>query len=120
MDAGVRELAEETGLKVAASDLVGPVMRRTVVHGYSDQVLTQDETFYVLRTPRFTPDTAGHTPAEKLTLGEHRWVPLTDLKALQDPVWPNDVPEIVARANDPDAGVLDLGLVEESTLPTGA
>ena len=60
-DAGVREVFEETGLRVAASELVGPVMTRTVVHGYSDQVLTQHETFFVLRTEPFEGGTAGHT-----------------------------------------------------------
>ena len=41
-----REVFEETGLRVAASDLLGPVVTRTVVHGYSDQVLSQHETFF--------------------------------------------------------------------------
>lgn len=122
-DAGVRELLEETGLRVAASDLVGPVMRRTVVHGYSDQVLTQEETFFVLRTPTFEPDTSGHTPDERLTLAGHRWVELDALASLGDPVWPDALPRLVALADHPDAwadGPVEAGTVEESTLAADA
>ena len=49
----VRELEEETGLRVEASALVGPIMERVVLHGYSDQVCVQSESFYMVRTPRF-------------------------------------------------------------------
>ncbi len=46
--AAVREVAEETGLVIEPERLVGPVAVRTVVHGYSDQVLSQHESFFVL------------------------------------------------------------------------
>lgn len=120
LDAGVRELFEETGLHVDPADLRGPVMERTVVHGYSDQVLTQHETFYVLRTPRFDPDISGHTPDEQLTLSGHRWVPLDALDAVAEPVWPAGLAALVARADDHDAPPLDRGIEEESTLPADA
>lgn len=120
LDAGVRELFEETGLRVAASDLVGPVMTRVVVHGYSDQVLTQHETFYVLVTSAFVPDTSRHTADEQLTLAGHRWVALDALAGLDHPVWPANLPDLVALAEQPHAWPLELGRVEESTLPVGA
>lgn len=120
-DAAVRELAEETGLGVRADDLVGPVMRRVAVHGYSDQICAQTESFYVLTTDRFTVDTAGHTADEQLTLAGHAWVPLAGLVDLTDPVWPAVLPELIARAADPtrvgDMPVWDMGEVEESTVP---
>ena len=47
--AAVRELAEETGVVVAEDELVGPLATRTVVHGYSDVVTTQDEAFWFVR-----------------------------------------------------------------------
>ena len=47
-DAAVRELAEETGLCVLASELNGPIAHRVAVHGYSDKISTQDEEFDLL------------------------------------------------------------------------
>src|SRR5690349_25136445 len=41
LEAGVRELREETGLLVPASDLVGPLLTRVVVPGYRDKVIDQ-------------------------------------------------------------------------------
>ncbi len=114
--AAVRELAEETGLRVDPQQLSGPVAVREVVHGYSDQVLHQAETFFVLVTPRFEVDTAGHTEGEQLTLAGHAWHPLAGLDALADPVWPREVARLVALASAPDQWPVDLGEVEESTV----
>ena len=114
--AAVRELAEETGLRVASADLVGPVMHRVAIHGYSDQILAQEEWFYVLFTPRFEPDTSGHTPAEQVTLAGHAWVPLDRLHQATLPVWPEVLAEIVARSLAPAGPPWELGRVEESTV----
>lgn len=115
-EAAVRELFEETGLRVRASELVGPVMRRVVTHGYSDQICVQTEEFYVLRTERFTPDFSGHTPDEQLTLSGAAWLPLGSIADADAPVWPVVIPELVARA-DATAPVWEMGDVEESTVP---
>ncbi len=114
--AAVRELLEETGLSVPATALLGPVMRREVVHGYSDQVCAQSEAFFILVTERFSLDTSGHTEAERVTIQGHAWLPLADLNSVPEPVWPNCLPELVALAERPDAWPWELGTVEESTL----
>ena len=120
VDAAIRELAEETGLSVAASDLVGPVMRRTAVHGYSDQICVQTEAFYVLTTPRFEADITGHTANEQLTLDGHAWVPLAALPDLEEPVWPAVLAEVLALAPEPTRWPWGMGEVEESTVPVDA
>lgn len=114
--AAVRELQEETGLLVTADDLAGPVATRTALHGYSDQVLSQREWFFVLRTPRFEPDYAGHTVGEQLTLDGHAWQPLAGLAALAEPVWPADLAALAGLLARPEAWPVDLGTVEESTV----
>lgn len=115
--AAVRELREETGLAVPASALLGPVMRRVVVHGYSDQICAQSEAFFVLPTDRFPLDTSGHTRAEQLTIQGHDWLPLAGLDGVRDPVWPTCLPELVTLAGRPEEWPWELGTVEESTLP---
>ncbi|MGJ3508780.1 NUDIX hydrolase [Enemella sp. A6] len=116
--AAVRELEEETGLRIDASQLIGPVAQRITVHGYSDQVTEQQEVFYLLRTDRYEISTAGHTEEEQLKFQSHRWWPIAELADTDAWIWPDNLLEIIAA--DPSAP-LDLGRTEkESTLPVDA
>jgi 8-oxo-dGTP pyrophosphatase MutT (NUDIX family) len=114
--AGVRELREETGLTVDESDIVGPFARRHVVHGYTDVVVEQDEVFLGVTVAPFDVDVAGHTEEERLTMTEHRWWSRDELAATTETVWPAVVLELWERLDAGDE-VLDLGDVEESTVP---
>lgn len=120
LQAAVRELAEETGLRVDASALIGPLLDRFVVHGYTDQVLGQTESFYVLRVPApFDVDTSGFTEDEKVTIGEWRWLPIAGLDAVPEPVWPVDLADVLALADSPQLWPVARGVVEESTVDAG-
>ena len=71
--AAIREVAEETGYVLGEEDLIGPIASRHVVHGYSDQVIEQDEAFYLAMVSPFEVDISAHTEEERLTLQSHRW-----------------------------------------------
>jgi 8-oxo-dGTP pyrophosphatase MutT (NUDIX family) len=119
-DAVVRELAEETGQAVAESDVVGPLLERLVVHGYSDKVVDQTEVWFAVRLPRFEVDTSGYTEEERLCIVETRWWGVEDLRATSDEIWPADLPELLAlldRPADWSEGAVAAPPVEESTLP---
>lgn len=116
--AAVRELWEETGLRIDQADVVGPVASRTVSHGFSDQITYQHETFFVVRCPRFDVEPAALTPEEQMTMQEWRWWSLDDLDAASHPVWPAD---LVRLARDVIAGRSShLPDVEESSVPLDA
>jgi len=115
LQAAIRELLEETGVNVLPVDLLGPVAIREVVHGYSDQVLTQVEEFFVLRlAQRFEPTQDGFTPDEQVTLDGWAWLPLAELSLQPHPVWPANLLELAELADRPQQWPLELGVIEES------
>lgn len=113
----VRELGEETGLRVDRSAVAGPLARRRVLHGYSDQVVDQRDAFYLVRTTAFEVSTAGHTADEQITLLQHRWWSRAEVAASEDEIWPVLLPELWDLASDPSAWPVNLDDVEESSVP---
>lgn len=119
--AALRELGEETGIRIEPHALNGPVATRTVIHGYSDQVLEQFEYFFVVElAEQVIPSAVGFTADEQLTISGWAWHHLSELAALADPVWPASLPGIVDLLADPQRWPVDLGVIEESTVPVGS
>jgi len=115
--AAVRELEEETGLRVREDDLVGPIAHRHVTHGFSDEILVQDEQFFAVDVARFEPDPAGFTPAETRTLLGFGWLDADDLRtdargALS--LTPADIDAFLAADADT---FIEYGDLESSTVP---
>lgn len=115
VETGVREIAEETGHTLSPEDLIGPVARRHVVHGYSDEVLEQTEAFFVARVSPFEVDTSGHTAEEQQTLQQSRWWSRTELAATTAWIWPSRLLQLWDLADHPDRWPLEMGHEEEST-----
>jgi hypothetical protein len=88
-----------------------------VVHGFSDQVMTQAELFWAVRVPAFDVSTDGHTEDELLTMTEHGWFTRADLASLEEEVWPAVATDLWDLADAPPAEPVDLGTVEESSVP---
>jgi 8-oxo-dGTP pyrophosphatase MutT (NUDIX family) len=115
--AAVREVAEETGLVVTEAELRGPVARRLVQHGYSDQVLEQHEAFFLVRVEAFDVDVSKFTEEEKITMVDNRWWSPEEIAASDEWIWPRELLEVVEHARR-GSGPIDLGLVtDESTRP---
>ncbi len=117
-EAAVREVAEELGLVTTVEALLGPIAVREVVHGYSDQVLHQHESFFILvLDAEFAPTQDGLTADEQITLDGWAWIPLIQVGSQPQQVWPQDLLYLVALTEQPERWPLDLGVIEESTLP---
>jgi 8-oxo-dGTP pyrophosphatase MutT (NUDIX family) len=107
--AAVRELAEETGLRVDPAGMVGPMWRRDAVFDFNGAAIDSEEFFFVYRTERFEPSTVGRTELENRYIHGHRWCHAADIAELADAgetVYPLQLSELltqaVASAGSPD------------------
>ncbi|BBX16916.1 exopolyphosphatase [Mycolicibacterium duvalii] len=97
-----REVEEETGLHVAAEDMVGPVWRRDAVIHFNGAVLRSEEMYFVYRTAHFEPTEAGRTGLERTYIHGHRWCDATmieELVANGEAVYPLQLGELLEEAN---------------------
>lgn len=112
-DGAARELFEETGLTVSASDLVGPVLHREAEFQFFSVRARQDELFY-LATFEGDPDqisTAGFTDVELQTLDELRWFTVPEVQQLAETerIYPEALPQLIALwADGWDGRLLEL------------
>jgi hypothetical protein len=89
-------------LRVSPADLVGPVWRRDAVFDFNGSVIRSEEMFFVYRTLRFEPSTAGYTPLERRTIHGHRWcdeATIGELVGCGEMVYPLQLGELLTEAN---------------------
>ena len=101
-EAAARELFEETGLRVTAGQMIGPIWRRDAIIDFNNSVIRSHELFFVHRTRRFDPSVEGHTPLERRYIHGHRWCDTHEIEALVaagEAVYPVQLGELLAEAN---------------------
>ena len=95
-DAAIRELFEETGLAIAGPG--SPVWQYDFdVQWNNADHDTGHAEYYVVRTSRFEPSSAGWTDDEKVDNLDSCWWSLDDLHATDEPFEPAQLPELVAQ-----------------------
>lgn len=129
LEAAVRELEEEAGLVVREDQLLGPVLVRRVLHGYTDVLIDQEDAFYACWVPGFEVSDAGHTEEERLTMTAHHWWAREELASTDEEIWPATLADLwseaearraATEAGEPALPPLRGADVEESTVPSAA
>ncbi|HWS39160.1 MAG TPA: NUDIX domain-containing protein [Actinoplanes sp.] len=95
LDAACRELFEEVGLRVPATDLGAPVRHEVAEFSYSGRPYRQEQDFYLLRVDDWQVDTAGMDEEEQLTITEHRWWSVAEIVASTEEIYPADLADLV-------------------------
>lgn len=95
VDGAVRELCEETGLRVAREALGAPVLERTFETDIDGDRFRQHELFFVVRVDAHDVDTAGFTELETRAMPEHRWWTRDELRATDERVSPANLLELL-------------------------
>lgn len=92
-----RELAEETGLRLAPAELGAPVWSETVEFPFDGVWYRQEQEFFLVRVPGWEVDTAGFDEIERASVHGHRWWTVGDLAATAERYYPPDLPARLGR-----------------------
>ncbi len=95
--AAVRELREETGLRVDAADVGEVVHRRITEFSFGGADYRQSEDYFLLRTAAFPAVPTAHSDVEMVAVLGTRWWSRDELRATRERVYPEELVEILDR-----------------------
>ena len=93
IQAAVRELFEETGLRVSERDLGEPIGELDGVWSWADGINSHSyhDTFFELTVSDFFLDDSSWTEDERRDVLQYRWWTLDELKTTSEPIGPHDL-----------------------------
>lgn len=91
----VRELFEETGLRVPPDAVAEPVHHDVVEFPFDGRWYRQEQDYFLLRVDSWEVDVAGFNEIERATVDAHRWWTADELRATDEPFYPPSLPELL-------------------------
>jgi 8-oxo-dGTP pyrophosphatase MutT (NUDIX family) len=98
-EAGVRELAEETGLRVPPEELGRPVWHDVTTFPFDGQWYRQEQQFFAVRVGTWQVDTAGFNKIERDYIDGYRWWSVDELESTGERIYPPELAEVVRRVS---------------------
>ena len=99
VQAALREVHEETGLRLELDPTTEPMYAERVRFRIAGRDLDQTNFYFLVRVPSGLPvQPAGHTEIEQLVVLGHRWWPLAELAASDVVREPVTMVELIERA----------------------
>lgn len=92
-----RELHEETGLRIDSAELTGPVAVSRGPWRFLERHYWSEDTFFMLRVPRWEVSRAGWSAGEHAEINDYRWWSVAELRATTDIFFPVDLPSLLER-----------------------
>ncbi|GAB3801359.1 NUDIX hydrolase [Micromonospora zhanjiangensis] len=96
--AAVRELAEETGLRLAPEELGTVVWRETTEFTFDSRWYRQEQEYFLARVPAWEVDTSGFQEDERNSIDGHRWWSLPELATTTERIYPAVLPTLLWEA----------------------
>ncbi|MGI5244713.1 NUDIX hydrolase [Dactylosporangium sp. CA-139066] len=95
IDAAVREVYEETGLRITRDDLVGPVRTDHVDFPFDGRWYSQEQSFFVVRADAFDADLSHLADYEVTSVDATRWWSADELAATSERFYPADLADLL-------------------------
>lgn len=95
VQAAAREVAEETGLRVAPDALGEVVHRRLTEFSFGGGDYRQAEEYFLLRTERFDATPTAHSELEMMAVLGLRWWGRDELRSTAERVYPAELADVL-------------------------
>jgi 8-oxo-dGTP pyrophosphatase MutT (NUDIX family) len=99
-DGAVREVFEETGLRLLPPQLGPVIATRVASFEFEHRRFRQSESFFAVNVEPFTPQHHGWDEVEQRALLDHRWWTLDELRTTDETVYPCELADVVQAVLD--------------------